>query len=273
MWNRLQQVRQHLVARELLPRRYEDSSLNALPAFCMNTHFLRAGKYPVPPLPTCSREASPVFVSGTSLPSRVPCAISLDRLSLGSKDSLKDIDDFEWKQSRIDYHTKSKDNVYEGELLLKGPGVFTRYLNRAAELNILDFTEDGWFRTGDIALFDGERFKILGRTSVDIIKTGGYKVSALHVESVILENPNIVDAAVVGIENESYGEIVAAVIVLKPNVKMTLKELKNEAGKKLAPYQLPKTMLIVNEMPRNNMGKLNKKEIKKMLLKENMLKE
>lgn len=113
-----------------------------------------------------------------------------------------------------------------------------------------------------MASYSNGKFRILGRTSVDIIKTGGYKVSALQVESAILEHPNVLDAAVVGIEDDSYGEIVSTVVVLKDKTSLTLKELKDEAGKKLAPYQLPKTMLIVDEMPRNAMGKLDKKVIK-----------
>lgn len=103
---------------------------------------------------------------------------------------------------------------------------------------------------------------------MDIIKTGGYKVSALQVESAILDHPSIADAAILGIEDDSYGEIVAAVVVLKENANLTLKELKESAGKKLAPYQLPKTMLITDVMPRNAMGKLDKKEIRKLFGKQ-----
>lgn len=141
---------------------------------------------------------------------------------------------------------------------------FPRYWNRAPTLDSKDFTPDGWFRTGDTASFSENKFQILGRTSVDIIKTGGYKVSALQVESAILNHPNVSDAAVIGIEDEVLGEVVSAIVVLKPNTKLSLKELKDEAGKKLAPYQLPKRMLVVDEMPRNTMGKLDKRVIKKL---------
>jgi malonyl-CoA/methylmalonyl-CoA synthetase len=112
--------------------------------------------------------------------------------------------------------------------------------------------------------FSENRFRILGRTSIDIIKTGGYKVSALQVESAILEHPSVFDAAVLGVEDEDYGEVVAAVVALNEKQKLTLKELKDETGKKLAPYQLPKTLLIVETMPRNAMGKLDKKEIMRL---------
>lgn len=113
-------------------------------------------------------------------------------------------------------------------------------------------------------MYSEGRFKILGRTSIDIIKASGYKVSALQVESVILEHPSVDDVAVLGIQDDTYGEIIASVLVLKENTNLTLKELKDEAGKKLAPYQLPKVMLVIDQMPRNAMGKLDKKEIKRL---------
>ncbi|XP_034825841.1 malonate--CoA ligase ACSF3, mitochondrial [Maniola hyperantus] len=194
--------------------------------------------------------------------------ISLDKLGLTSK---KESYEGSWTTS-VTKHTLSQDGVFEGELCLKGPAVFSRYWNRVPTLDSPDFTEDAWFRTGDTASFADGKFKILGRTSIDIIKTGGYKVSALQVESAILEHPSVADVAVLGIDDDSYGEIIATVVVLKEKCSLTLKELKEEAGKRLAPYQLPKTMLIVNEMPRNAMGKLDKKEIKKRFGEQLVLK-
>ncbi|XP_061380466.1 malonate--CoA ligase ACSF3, mitochondrial [Danaus plexippus] len=184
--------------------------------------------------------------------------ISLDKLGLTGSQSIKEFDN-DWKVNE----TKLTDNdVCEGELLLKGPAVFTRYWNRAPSAFSSDFTSDGWFRTGDMASFSQGTFKIMGRTSVDIIKTGGYKVSALQVESALLEHPDISDVAVLGIPDQHYGEIVSAVVALKEGRSLTLRELKDEAGKRLAPYQLPKTMVIVDQMPRNAMGKLDKKLIR-----------
>ncbi|VVD03519.1 unnamed protein product, partial [Leptidea sinapis] len=181
--------------------------------------------------------------------------ISLDKLGLSSKNTKE----AQSKCKEVRHGTGKDETSFEGELLLKGPNVFTRYWNRAPSIDSSDFTRDGWFRTGDIASYSGGKFRIMGRSSVDIIKTGGYKVSALQIESAILEHPSVADAAIIGVEDDSYGEIVGAVVVLKENTKLTLKELKDLAGKKLAPYQLPKTMVIVDTMPRNIMGKLDKK--------------
>lgn len=87
-------------------------------------------------------------------------------------------------------------------------------------------------------------------------------MSALQVESAILEHPSVADAAVLGIDHETHGEIVAAVVALKDNTTLTLKELKVLISKKLAPYQIPRKLLIVDQMPRNVMGKLDKKVIR-----------
>ncbi|XP_013168600.1 PREDICTED: acyl-CoA synthetase family member 3, mitochondrial-like [Papilio xuthus] len=190
--------------------------------------------------------------------------ISLDKLGLsGSKEFFTDSEGSEWKPT-VTLHERNQDDEYEGELLLKGPAVFTRYWNRLPQLNASDFTSDGWFRTGDTASYSAARFRILGRTSVDIIKTSGYKVSALQVESAVLEHPDVVDVAVLGVQDEAYGEIITAVIVTKDKVKLTLKDIKDVAGKKLPPYSLPRKLLLVDQMPRNAMGKLDKKEIRKV---------
>ncbi|KPJ04180.1 Acyl-CoA synthetase family member 3, mitochondrial [Papilio xuthus] len=190
--------------------------------------------------------------------------ISLDKLGLsGSKEFFTDSEGGEWKPT-VTLHERNQDDEYEGELLLKGPAVFTRYWNRLPQLNASDFTSDGWFRTGDTASYSAARLRILGRTSVDIIKTSGYKVSALQVESAVLEHPDVVDVAVLGVQDEAYGEIITAVIVTKDKVKLTLKDIKDVAGKKLPPYSLPRKLLLVDQMPRNAMGKLDKKEIRKV---------
>ncbi|XP_053618516.1 malonate--CoA ligase ACSF3, mitochondrial isoform X2 [Plodia interpunctella] len=216
-----------------------------------------------------SDELDPVVTVESAQPDTL---ISLEKLGLVAKELGVEPDAYEWPQPKVTVHKESQDGVYQGELLLKGPNVFTRYLNRPPAQLSAEFTRDGWFRTGDTVSFADNKFRILGRTSVDIIKTGGYKVSALQVESALLEHPNVADVAVLGVEDENYGEIVTAVVALKEKTKLTLKELKEEAGKRLAPYQLPKTMVIVEQMPRNAMGKLDKKEIRKLYGKDLSLK-
>lgn len=147
-----------------------------------------------------------------------------------------------------------------GELYVRGPSVFVEYYNRPDETaNAFD---NGWFKTGDIAKYENGIFKILGRNNVDIIKTGGYKVSALEIETHLMEHPFIVDVCVVGVPDPIWGQKIAALIVCKDNsTPITLKTLAAWCEERIASYQIPTVIKCIDELPRNAMGKLNKKEI------------
>uniref|UniRef100_UPI0037E8AE23 malonate--CoA ligase ACSF3, mitochondrial n=1 Tax=Semicossyphus pulcher TaxID=241346 RepID=UPI0037E8AE23 len=148
----------------------------------------------------------------------------------------------------------------EGELLVRGPSVFKEYWNKP-EATRESFTDDGWFKTGDTAVYKDGVYWIMGRTSVDIIKSGGYKISALEVERHLLAHPDIIDVAVVGAPDATWGQKVTAVVQLKEGRSMTLPELKIWAREHMAPYTIPTGLLLVEEMPRNQMGKVNKKDL------------
>ncbi|XP_069491747.1 malonate--CoA ligase ACSF3, mitochondrial [Ambystoma mexicanum] len=150
----------------------------------------------------------------------------------------------------------------EGELLIKGPSVFREYWNKPQETKEA-FTPDGWFRTGDTAVFRNGTYWILGRTSVDIIKSGGYKISALEVERHLLAHPSIADVAVIGVPDMAWGQRVTAVLKLHHGVQLSLRELKEWARELMAPYTIPAEIIQVEEIPRNQMGKVNKKELLK----------
>uniref|UniRef100_T1J500 AMP-dependent synthetase/ligase domain-containing protein n=1 Tax=Strigamia maritima TaxID=126957 RepID=T1J500_STRMM len=152
----------------------------------------------------------------------------------------------------------------EGELLIKGPSVFKEYWGKP-EATASTFTKDGWFKTGDTAKFSEGAYKILGRTSVDIIKSGGYKLSALDIERHLLTHPSIEDCSVVGVDDEIWGQKVAAVVVLKEKQNLDLASLKVWCKERMAPYSIPAVLRIVEKIPRNTMGKINKKELIKSL--------
>ena len=118
--------------------------------------------------------------------------------------------------------------------------------------------QDGWFRTGDLAVVENGNYRILGRMSVDIIKTGGYKVSALEIEEVLRTHPDIQECAVVGVADSEWGERVCAALVLQPERVLTLESLRSWAKEQLAVYKIPTRILIVEELPRNAMGKVTK---------------
>jgi malonyl-CoA/methylmalonyl-CoA synthetase len=159
--------------------------------------------------------------------------------------------------------TQSKSEVsIEGNLQIKGPTVFKKYFNKP-EATLESFTEDGWFITGDSAAFSPEAnsFKILGRNSVDILKCKGYKISALEMETKLLENSSIQDCAVIGIPDETLGQKIVALVVAKKET--TVEEINNWCKEKFPSYSLP-TISLVESVPRNLMGKVNKKELVKL---------
>ena len=143
-----------------------------------------------------------------------------------------------------------------GELEIRGPGVFLEYWQRPVDTQAA--FRGGWFRTGDIAIVENGAYRLLGRTAVDIIKTGGFKVSALEIEEVLRSHPVIADCAVVGVADEEWGERVAAAVELRPNAMLLLGDLQQWAKARLAPYKIPRAMCTVDALPRNAVGKVMK---------------
>ena len=151
-----------------------------------------------------------------------------------------------------------------GELEVRGPAVFREYWKRPDETRAA--FRDGWFRTGDVAAIDAGTggYRLLGRTSVDIIKTGGFKVSALEIEEVLREHPAIAECAVVGVADPEWGERVSAAIELRPGTALDLDELQQWAKARLAPYKVPRALQPVAALPRNPMGKVVKPDVAKI---------
>jgi len=149
-----------------------------------------------------------------------------------------------------------------GELQIRGPNVFAGYFEKAGATSA-SFTPDGWFRTGDIAVRERGYYRLLGRASVDILKTGGFKVSALEIEETLREHPSIAEVSVVGIPDSEWGERVAAAVVLRPGHSLELAPLRAWGKERLAPYKVPSILRVVSELPRNALGKVLKPELKK----------
>ena len=100
---------------------------------------------------------------------------------------------------------------------------------------------------------------------MDILKSGGYKISALDIERVLLEHPSIAEVSVVGLPDPEYEQIIAAIVVLKKNCEQfTTNDLRAWSENKIAHYKLPRKLLFLDEIPRNAMGKTNKKELFKL---------
>jgi malonyl-CoA/methylmalonyl-CoA synthetase len=149
-----------------------------------------------------------------------------------------------------------------GEIEVRGPNVFTEYWGQPDATR--DAFRDGWFRTGDTAMVEGGVYRILGRANVDILKTGGHKVSALEIEQALRAHPAVAECAVVGVPDPEWGERVAAAVVLHDGAGLDLSSLRAWAKKSLATHKLPSRLLVMDALPRNAMEKVIKPALVKM---------
>jgi len=156
-----------------------------------------------------------------------------------------------------------KKEAVPGEVRVRGEAVFQGYWNdeRATRNSFIN----GWFRTGDIAVVENGYYRILGRSSIDIIKSGGYKVSALEVEDALLDHEAIREAAVIGLPDETWGEIVAAAVTLKDGASLGLDGLKQWCAGRMSAYKAPRRLKVMDALPRNAMGKVVKAALRDLL--------
>ena len=143
-----------------------------------------------------------------------------------------------------------------GEIEVRGANVFNEYWGRPEATR--DTFRDGWFRTGDTAVVEDDVYRILGRTNIDILKTGGHKVSALEIEETLREHPAVSECAVVGVPDPEWGEGVAAALVLAEGSALDLEGLRAWAKERLAAHKVPSRLLLLEALPRNAMGKVRK---------------
>jgi malonyl-CoA/methylmalonyl-CoA synthetase len=151
-----------------------------------------------------------------------------------------------------------------GELQIRGPAVMREYWRRPDDT--ARAFQDGWFRTGDVGVLEmtegGASYRLLGRQSTDILKTGGYKVSALEIEEVLREHPSVAECAVVGLADEEWGERIAVAVELRPGAALTRDEMRAFLRDRLASYKVPSALMIADALPRNAMGKVMKPEVR-----------
>lgn len=165
----------------------------------------------------------------------------------------------------VDEHMSEVKQDHEpGEILVKGDSVFLEYWNNP-EASAKSFV-DGWFRTGDMAVMEAGYFRIIGRAQIDIIKSGGYKLSALEIEDTLLTHPAIAETAVIGVDDAMWGEAVLACVVIAEGLSLSHDELKAWCKGKMSSYKIPKTLHVLQALPRNAMGKVVKPELKKRML-------
>ena len=150
-----------------------------------------------------------------------------------------------------------------GEIWVRGANVFGEYWDNPAAT--AEAFSDGWFRTGDVADIVDGYYRILGRSSVDIIKSGGYKLSALEIESALLDHEAVAECAVVGIPDDTWGEAVHAAVVLRTGATLTPDALRGWCKQRMSNYKVPKHIRFVDSLPRNAMGKVTKRDVRDLL--------
>jgi malonyl-CoA/methylmalonyl-CoA synthetase len=147
-----------------------------------------------------------------------------------------------------------------GELQVRGPNVFLGYLNRPDATT--EAMRDGWFATGDMATRRADGYiRLVGRRATDLIKSGGFKIGAGEIEGSLREHPAVADAAVTGEPDEDLGERVVAWVVLRDGATVTEGELVDHVAGQLAPHKRPRTVRLLDDLPRNEMGKVQKKRL------------
>ncbi|MDF3297382.1 acyl-CoA synthetase [Streptomyces tropicalis] len=149
-----------------------------------------------------------------------------------------------------------------GEIQVRGPNLFTEYLNRP-DATAAAFTADGWFRTGDMAVRDTDGYvRIVGRKATDLIKSGGYKIGAGEIENALLEHPAVREAAVTGEPDADLGErVVAWIVPADPQSPPDAAELADHVAGRLAPHKRPRVVRLLDALPRNDMGKVMKRAL------------
>ncbi|MBV7294528.1 AMP-binding protein [Corynebacterium sp. TAE3-ERU12] len=154
----------------------------------------------------------------------------------------------------------------EGELVVRGPQVFNGYLNRPDETK-KSFTDDGFYRTGDIGVMESDGWIRLVSRLKEIIITGGFNVYPAEVEEVLTDHDDILDAAVVGLEKSDGSELVCAAITLDGGARLDTEDYREHCRKNLTRYKVPRAFFHLDELPRDQMGKVRRRDVKDVLLK------
>ena len=144
-----------------------------------------------------------------------------------------------------------------GGIEVRGPNVFKGYW-RMPEKTREEFTADGWFKTGDVGLIDKRGYVTIVGRSKDLIISGGYNVYPAEIEGYINEMPGVAESALVGVPHPDFGEVGVAVVTAKPGASLQAEQIVATLKARLANFKIPKHCVVVNELPRNTMGKVQK---------------
>jgi malonyl-CoA/methylmalonyl-CoA synthetase len=148
-----------------------------------------------------------------------------------------------------------------GDIEVRGPNVFQGYW-RMPEKTAEDFTADGWFKTGDVGKLEADGYVTIVGRSKDLVISGGYNVYPAEIEGFLNEMTGVAESAVVGVPHADFGEAVIAFVVPRPGAELHAQALIAGLKGRIASFKVPKRLFIVRELPRNAMGKVQKKELR-----------
>ena len=155
---------------------------------------------------------------------------------------------------------EAADDETIGEIQVRGPNLFLEYLNRPDAT--AEAMTDGWFKTGDLATRASDGYiRIVGRRATDLIKSGGFKIGAGEIEGALLEHPGVAEAAVTGEPDQDLGERIVAWVVAREGESPSEDELAGHVADLLTPHKRPRVVHFVEELPRNEMGKVQKRRL------------
>ena len=200
-------------------------------------------------------EASPIAVGNPMGPTRRPGTVGVPFPSTEIR--VVDPDD----------PTVNRGIEEEGELLIRGPQVFSGYWDQPTE-TAKTLLDGGWLRTGDIVRVSADGFVTVVDRIKELIITGGFNVAPSEVEAALLSHPDVADAAVVGLPSANGGEDVAAAVVLSPGSTLDVDALRTYCRTRLSAYKVPRTIVAVDELPRSLIGKVLRREVRAGLIKE-----
>jgi long-chain acyl-CoA synthetase len=161
--------------------------------------------------------------------------------------------------------TRDRTPGERGELLIRGPQVFGGYWGRPDE-TAAALLDGGWFRTGDIVVVDPEGFVSIVDRLKEIIITGGFNVMPSEVEAVLRTVPGITEAAVVGLPKHDGSEEVVAAVTTEPGVELDVEAVRARCRSDLAAYKVPRRVVVVDDLPRSQIGKVLRKQVRDSLI-------
>ena len=147
-----------------------------------------------------------------------------------------------------------------GELEVRGPWIASAYFKSTSDRN--KWSDDGWFRTGDVVTFDPEGYMRIADRKKDLIKSGGEWISSVDLENAIMSHPAVKEAAVIGIPDPKWDERPLACVVLREGETATEQEILDFLRPKLAKWQVPDAVEFIDEVPKTSVGKFSKKDLR-----------